>query len=68
MFLRTHVDEVDDDQAAEVADTQLPGDLVRCLQVRIQGGRLDIAALGGARRVNVDRNERFGVIDHDTAA
>ena len=32
------------------------------------GGRLDVAALGGACGVDVDRNEGLGVVDHDRAA
>jgi hypothetical protein len=45
---RGHVDEVDDDQAAQVAQAQLAGDFIGRLQVGVQRGFLDIAALGGA--------------------
>ncbi len=37
-------------------------------QIRVERRRLDVAALGGARRVDVDRDQRFGVVDHDRAA
>ena len=47
---------------------QLPGDLVRGLEVRVVGGRLDVGAAGRARGVDVDRDERLGVVDHDAAA
>ena len=67
-LLRLHVDEVDDDQAAEVAQAQLAGDLVGRLEVGVERGRLDVAALGGARGVDVDRDQRLGVVDHDGAA
>jgi hypothetical protein len=43
-----HVDEVDDDQAAEVAQAQLAGDFVGRFAVGVEGGFLDVAALGGA--------------------
>ncbi len=39
-----HVDEVDDDQAAQVAQAQLAGDLVGGFEVGVERGRLDVAA------------------------
>ena len=63
-----HVDEVDDDQAADVADAQLAGDLVGCLEVRVGGRGLDIAAARGTGGVDVDRDQRLGVVDDDRAA
>ena len=63
-----HVDEVDDDQAAEVAQPHLARDLVGRFQVGAGGGFFDVAAAGGARRVDVDRDQRLGVVDHDRAA
>ena len=68
VLLRLHVDEVDDDQAAEVAQAQLARDLVRRFQVGVERGRLDVAAARGARRVDVDRDQRLGRIDDDRAA
>ena len=63
-----HVDEVDDDQTADVADAQLAGDLVGRLEVRVGGRGLDVAAARGARGVDVDRDQRLGVVDDDRAA
>ena len=63
-----HVDEVDHDQAAQVAQPHLARDLVGRLQVGAGGGLLDVAAAGGPRRVDVDRHQRLGVVDHDRAA
>ena len=40
---RLHVDEVDDDQAADVADAQLAGDFVRRFEVGVRGRGLDVA-------------------------
>src|SRR5690606_33084151 len=57
---RSHVDEVDDDQTADITQTQLAGDFFRRLQIGLQGGFLDVAALGGACRVDVDGNQCFG--------
>src|SRR5687767_6547343 len=66
--LRLHVDEVDHDQAAEVAQPQLARHLVRGLQVGAVRGLLDIAAARGARGVDVDGGQGFRMVDDDRAA
>ena len=68
VVLVLHVDEIDDDEAAKVAQPQLPGDLVGRLGVGVVRGLLDVVAARGARRIDVDRDERFGVVDHHRAA
>ncbi|MNK94212.1 hypothetical protein D3C87_1144050 [compost metagenome] len=65
---RGHVDEVDDDQAADVAQAQLTGDFFGRFKVGLQCGFFDVAAFGGARRVDVDGHQGFGRIDNDGAA
>ena len=66
--LRPHVDEVDYDEAAKIPNSQLTSNFVGCFEVGVQGRRFNIAALGCSSRVNVDRDQRFGVIDNDAAA
>ena len=63
-----HVDEVDDDQAAQIAQAQLAGDFVGRFAVGAQRGLFDVAALGRTTGVHVHRHQRFGVVDHDGAA
>jgi hypothetical protein len=46
----SHVDEVDDDQAAQVAQAQLARDFIGRFEVGVERGFLDVAALGGASR------------------
>ncbi len=65
---RAHVDEVDDDQTADVPQPQLAGDLVGGFQVGLQCGLFDVRATGGTRRVDVDRDQRLGRVDHHHAA
>ena len=65
---RHHVDEVDDDQPADVAQPQLPGDLLGGLEIGVQGRLFDVGALGRARRIDVDGDQRFGGVDDDAAA
>ena len=63
-----HVDEVDDDQPPQIAQAHLPGDFLSRLQVSVERRLLDVAALGGAGRVDVDGDQRLGVVDDDAAA
>ena len=65
---RGHIDKVDNDQAAEVAQTQLAGNLVSRFKVGIEGCLFDIAAAGGAGGVDIDRGQRFGAVDNDRPA
>jgi hypothetical protein len=63
-----HVDEVDDDEPAEIAQPQLARNLVGSFEIGVECRRLDVATLGRARRIDVDRDERLGVVDDDRAA
>ncbi len=66
--LRLHVDEIDDDEPADVAQAQLARDFLGSFEVGVARGRFDVAAARAARRVDVDRDQRFGVIDDQAAA
>ena len=68
VFGRRHVDEIDHNQAAHVAQPQLACDLFRGFQVGLQRGFLDVMALGGARGVDVDGHQRLGRVDNDGTA
>ena len=63
-----HVDKVDHDQTAQIAQAHLACYFVSGFQVGAGGGFFDIAAFDGARRVHVHADQRFGVVDHDGAA
>ena len=66
-----HVDEVDDDDAADVAQPQLAHDLVRGLEVRLGDRVFQTGALALAREragVDVDDRQRLGVVDDQVAA
>ena len=67
-LLRLHVDEVDDDQPGEVAQPQLPRHFVGGFQVGAQRRLLDAALARRAARVDVDRHQRLGLVDHQIAA
>ena len=68
VLLRVHVDEVDDDDAAEVAQPELPRDRLRGLEVGLEDGVVERAPRDEAAGVHVDRGERFGLVDDEVAA
>ena len=66
VFALVHVDEVDDDDAAHVAQTQLTRYLVGGTQVDFESvALLIVGGLGAVARVDVDDMEGFGMLDDD---
>ena len=63
-----HVDEVDDDQPADVAQAHLPRDLCGRLQVGAKSRLLGVGPAHRAARVDVDGGQRLGAVDDDAAA
>ena len=68
VFADFHVDEVDDDEAGEVAHAQLLRDFLGGLHVGAKCCVLDAALAGGAAGIDVDGDERLGLVDDDIAA
>ena len=67
--LEDHVDEVDDDHAADVTQAQLADDLLGGLDVVAGDGLLERAAgAGEAAGVDVDDRHRLGAVDDERAA
>ena len=62
-----HIDEVDDDQATEVAQAKLAGQFFSGFQVRLECRFFDIGATGRATGVHVAGNQSLGVVDDDRA-
>ena len=67
MILVLHVDEVDDDDAAEVAHPQLPRNGDRRLEIGAEDGFLQVAMTDIAAGVHVHRGHGLGLLDHDVA-
>ena len=63
-----HVDEVDDDQAGEIAQAQLPGDFIAGFEIGLECRILDIVFARRLARVDVDRDQGFRLVHHDIAA
>jgi hypothetical protein len=66
--LNLHVDEINHDDSADVAQTQLAGNLAGRLEVGAKNRLFLILLAGETARVHIDRDERLGVIDTDVAA
>src|SRR6185437_8049353 len=52
---------------AEIAQAKLAGNLFGGFEVRVVRRRLDVAALRRARRIDVNRDQRLGMVDDDRA-
>ena len=63
-----HVDEIDHNQATQIAQTCLARHLIGGFQVGAQRGFFNVATLDGACRVHIHRHQGFGLIDHNRAA
>jgi hypothetical protein len=68
VLLVFHVDEVDDDDAAEVAQAQLAGDGLRRLEIGLEDGVVEVAHADEAAGVDVDGGHRLGLVDDQVAA
>ena len=67
--LEHHVDEVDDDDAADVAQPELADDLLGGLEVVLGDRLLEVAAgAGELAGVDVDDGHRLGAVDDQRAA
>ena len=67
VFIGFHVDEVDDDEAAHVAETQLLCDFVASVDVCFKDDFALVLAVHLRTRVHVDRDESFGLLDDEVA-
>src|SRR5438128_5314354 len=71
VLLLLHVDEVEHDDAAQIAQPDLTDDLLDGLEVGLDDGVLEPAGrllADVAARVHVDRDERLGLVDDDRSA
>ena len=62
-----HVDQVDDDQATDVAETQLVDNLANGLEVGPQDRVFEVALAGETPRIDVDRGQGLSLVEHQMA-
>src|SRR6185436_15327010 len=63
-----HVDEVDDDDSAQIAQAQLARDDVSRLEVGLEDRVVEVATADEPAGVHIHRGERLGLIDDQIAA
>ena len=63
MSLVIHVNEVQDDDASQIAQPQLPGNRLGRLQVGFENGVVKIASTYKSARVDVHRCQRFSLVN-----
>jgi len=63
----SHVDEVDDDDAADIPQPYLVGDLLDGLQVGIEDGLVKVVLAHVTAGVDVNGHQGFGLLDDDIA-
>src|SRR6202167_3228480 len=68
MIRLLHVDEIEDDDAAQVAQTQLPGDGHRRFEIGAEYGFLQISMAYEGAGIDVDRRHRLGLVDEQIPA
>src|SRR5436853_275054 len=68
MLVRLHVDEIHDDDAAEVSEAQLARDRLRRLEVGLEDRVVEVARADEAAGVDIDRRQRLGLVDDQVAA
>ncbi len=66
--LLVHIDEVDHDETGKIAQPQLPRDFLGRLEIGLERGILDMMLARGAAGIDVDRDQRFGLVDDDVSA
>jgi hypothetical protein len=66
--LVAHVDEVEHDQAADVAQPQLPRDFLRRFEIGLEDRLVLVLAALVAAGVHVDGHERLGLVDDEITA
>jgi hypothetical protein len=68
MLRLLHIDEIDDDDTAQIAQAQLPRDGHRRLEIGAENGLLQIPMADERAGVDVDGRHRFGLVDDQIAA
>ena len=67
VFIAVHVDEVNDDDAAKISQSQLPRNRQRRLKIGLENGVIKTAPRYKSTGVHVDRDQRLGLVNDDVA-
>ena len=68
VLLFAHVDEVDDDDAAEIAQSELAADRLGRFQVGLEDGLFEVAMTDEGAGIHIDGGHGLGLVDHQMTA
>ena len=68
IFAALHIDEIANDQTADISEPELACNFIHGLHVGLEDGFFDIPCAFIATGINVDSNKSLGFIDHDVTA
>ena len=68
MLGKAHIDEIADDDSTEIAQTQLPRNLIDGFLIGLIGVGFAVARAARTTTVHIDGDQRFGLIDHQRTA
>ncbi len=63
-----HVDEVDDDDAAEIAQAELPRDDLRCFEIGLENRLVETAATDKSASIDIDGRHGLGLVEYQVTA
>ena len=68
MLVGEHVNKINNDDATQVAQAQLPCNRLRCLEIGFKNGIVQISCANITAGIDIDGRHRFGLVDHQVAA
>ena len=63
-----HIDKIDDDDTAQIPQTQLAGDDLGCFKIGFKNGVVKTAYPDESSRIDIDGGQRLGLIDNEISA
>jgi len=67
VLLALHVNKINDNQAPQVTQAQLPADFICCFQVGYKHGLLRVLELGKPRGIYINGNQGLGRVNNNAA-
>ena len=68
IFFLFHIDKVDDDNAADIAQPHLTDDFFHRFDIGVNDGIFQVRRAHVFAGIHIDGRQRFGIVDHDVAA
>ncbi len=63
-----HIDEIENDDTAQIAQSKLPRDALRRFQIGLEDGLVESATAGETAGIHINGGQRLGLVNHQIAA